>query len=80
VSYFSPPKNDRQLTTFTTHFTTNSPQNNHVYHPLFPKNPSKIPQSAIQIKSCLTPQNSTKDKQTRAPESASLYEDSHPAK
>jgi hypothetical protein len=29
------------MTSFATHFTTNSPQKNHVYHPLFPKNPAK---------------------------------------
>jgi hypothetical protein len=41
VSYFSPPKNSRFLTTFTTHSTTFSPQKNHVLHTTFPKTPRK---------------------------------------
>jgi hypothetical protein len=38
---FRRAKNDRQLTTFATQFTTTSPQKHHVLHPLFPKNPCK---------------------------------------
>jgi hypothetical protein len=43
MSCFSPPKNDRQLTSFTTHFTTTSPQKHHTKHALFAKIPSKKP-------------------------------------
>jgi hypothetical protein len=43
MSCFSPPKNDRQLTSFTTHFTTTSPQKHHTKHALFAKTPSKKP-------------------------------------
>jgi hypothetical protein len=41
VSHFSPTKNDSFLSTFTTHFTTFSPQKNHVLHTTFPKTPPK---------------------------------------
>jgi hypothetical protein len=43
VAHFSSPKNDHQRTTFTTHFTTISPQKHHVLRALFPKPPSKTP-------------------------------------
>src|SRR3984885_13648037 len=43
VSYFSSLKIDRQRTTFTTHFTTFSPQKTIHKSPLFPKHPSKTP-------------------------------------
>jgi hypothetical protein len=43
MSCFSPPKNDRQRTSFTTHFTTTSPQKHHAKHALFAKTPSKNP-------------------------------------
>jgi hypothetical protein len=41
VAYFSRSKSVRQLTTFTTQFTTNSPSKNHVLHPIFCKTPCK---------------------------------------
>jgi hypothetical protein len=41
VAYFQPEKSDRQFTSFTMHFTTNSPQKHHSDAPIFLKNPSK---------------------------------------
>jgi len=41
VSYFWALKNVCFLTTFTTQFTTTSPQKHHVLHTIFRKNPSK---------------------------------------
>jgi hypothetical protein len=41
VSHFWSSKNDSFLTTFTTHFTTFSPQKNHVLHTTFSKTPLK---------------------------------------
>jgi hypothetical protein len=41
VANFSPPKNGRKITTFTTHFTTHLPSKNHVLHALFLKTPFK---------------------------------------
>jgi hypothetical protein len=38
---FRRAKNDRQLTTFATQFTTTSPQKHHALHPLFRENPCK---------------------------------------
>jgi hypothetical protein len=43
VSRFLSTKNDRQLTSFTTHSTTNSPQKHHAKHALFAKTSSKMP-------------------------------------
>jgi hypothetical protein len=43
LAHFSPPKNASQFTTFTTHFTTISPQKNHTQPPTFSKTPSKTP-------------------------------------
>jgi hypothetical protein len=40
-AYFSNRKRAPQLTTFTTHSTTISPQKHHVLHTIFPKNPCK---------------------------------------
>jgi hypothetical protein len=42
VAYFSAPKSDRQLTSFTTHFTTNSPQKHHAEQHVFSKTPAKM--------------------------------------
>jgi hypothetical protein len=39
LSQFQPPKNDRQQTTFTTQYTTTSPQKHHAQPTTFPKNP-----------------------------------------
>jgi hypothetical protein len=41
VSYFSDGKSVRQFATFATHSTTKSPQKNHVWTPVFLKNPCK---------------------------------------
>jgi hypothetical protein len=45
LSYFSRQKSDRQLTTFTTHSTTCSPQKTIHKSPLFPKSPQKPQQT-----------------------------------
>jgi hypothetical protein len=41
MACFSSPKNDRQLTSFHQHFTTNSPAKNHALRAVFAKTPSK---------------------------------------
>jgi hypothetical protein len=51
VSYFSAFKSVRHATIFTMQFTTTSPQNNHVQHPQFAKNPNKTPQSGNRTNS-----------------------------
>jgi hypothetical protein len=43
-------KSVRQLTTITTHFTTNSPSKHHVLHPVFRKTPCKNALSPRQKK------------------------------
>jgi hypothetical protein len=43
VSHLLSRKNDRQSTSFTTQFTTTSPQKTIRYTALFPKHPSKMP-------------------------------------
>jgi hypothetical protein len=54
VPYFSTPKNDRQLTSFATHFTTTSPQKHHVLHTNFRKNTSKNAPAPQTRKVCTT--------------------------
>jgi hypothetical protein len=53
VAYFSAEKSVRQLTTFTTHFTTTSPQKDHVLHALFPKTPCKTSTPPQQKNICV---------------------------
>jgi hypothetical protein len=43
LSYFQPAFYDRLLPTFTTQFTTTSPQKNHQLHRTFPETPLKTP-------------------------------------
>jgi hypothetical protein len=43
VAYFWPRKSNHQLTIFTTHFTTKSPQKYHDLTPNIPKTPAKTP-------------------------------------
>jgi hypothetical protein len=41
MAYFQMRKSDRQLTIFTTHFTTISPQKHHILHRISSKTPCK---------------------------------------
>jgi hypothetical protein len=63
VENFQRPKTGRQPTTFTTQFTTTSPQFHHQKTPLFPKHPSKTPAKSQKI---LPPTSQKKSRKTRS--------------